>query len=218
MLQPKKLVCIFAHPDDESFACGGTIAKFANDGVEIHEICVTSGDFPHDAIKGKRREKELLRSAGILGVKSVSFLRFHDGELCNSNYHKIAVKITKILDKLKPDTILTFNQNGVSGHIDHVAVSMICSYLFEQINYIKRILYLCASEELKDRIGKKYFIYLPDGYKEDQVDWSHDVSRYFDTKIKSMKAHKSQLKDYLMLRTLLEPSLKKELFNIKTKK
>ncbi len=216
MLNPKKLVCIFAHPDDEAFGPGGSIAYFAGEGTDVTIISVTNGDMgKHDL--AKIRQHELRESATILGVKKVIFLGYKDGSLCNNNYHNVARDIKSILDKIKPDTLMTFDLNGVSGHIDHVAVAMECSYLFERLRYVKNILYFCNNKAEKKLIGKNYFIYFPEGHDKSDVDLVIDVKDYFDIKKRAMLAHKSQLKDALWLLTFLRKFLKEEFFKVVTK-
>ena len=195
----KVLVCIFAHPDDEAFGPGGTIAKLAKT-EDVYVICATRGEagMNHRADKNVRlaaiREEELLESAKILGVKKVYFLNYQDGTLSNSLYHKIASDIEAHLNTLRPETILTFEPRGVSGHIDHVAMSMVSSYVFEKLPFIKKILYYCISDKLRAR-HKKYFIYFPPGYKKSEVGRVENVASEWSTKLKAMYKHESQIKD-----------------------
>lgn len=210
---PKKIVCIFAHPDDEAFGPGGTIAYFCQK-CEVYEICVTNGDAGRNKKLGEIRKKELQASAKILGVKNVTFLEFHDGELNNANYHKVTDSIKKILKKIKPDTIMTFAQNGVSGHLDHVAVSMECSYLFEHVSFIKNIMYFTQQKTVKKIIGKHYFVYHPEGISESEADLVMNVQPLLKIKLKAMQAHKTQRSDYLMIRTLFGSLLAKEYFKV----
>lgn len=194
----KPLVCIFAHPDDESFGPGGTIATFAKTR-DVYIICVTSGQVgqkPKSVKKdlGEVRKQELLKSAEILGIKQVFFLDYVDGELCNNVYHEIAEKISKILQKIKPDTLLTFEQRGVSGHLDHIAVSMISSYIFEKLEFVKKIMYYCNIIQQRKLI-KNYFIYFPAGYKKSEVQETVDTTVVWDTKVKAMMVHESQKED-----------------------
>jgi len=222
---PKKIVCVFAHPDDEAFGPGGTIAYFASKGIEIHLICVTNGDADPQFSKGKVsgrqlgkiRRLELQSSAKILGVKSVTFLDFKDGNLNNNNYHDVINEINKIIDNINSDSLLTYYIDGVSGHLDHVAVAMETSYIFEHTKYIKNLFYFVQNSTMKKLIGSKYFVYHPTGFSKDEVDWVHDISPFFKTKIDAMKAHKSQLKDFFLIRTLFGKLLKEELFKIISK-
>ena len=86
------LVAVFAHPDDEAFGPAGTIAKLAR-SHDIYLLCATKGDAQGNTNLGQIRQKELLESARILGVKKVYFLGFADGTLSNSLYHILSWKI-----------------------------------------------------------------------------------------------------------------------------
>src|SRR3989344_3431403 len=137
----RPLVCVFAHPDDEAFGPSGTIAKFAQDR-DVYILCATNGEAGgnHKNIAQIRRN-ELLKSAKILGVKKVYFLNFIDGTLSNSLYHQLASKIETKLKILKPDSLLTFEPRGISGHIDHITVSMVTSYVFQRLSFVRKLLH-----------------------------------------------------------------------------
>lgn len=218
----KPLVCIFAHPDDEAFGPGGTIAKFARTR-DVCIICATKGEAgEHKGKKGKKglgeiRAEELRRSAKILGVKKVFFLGFLDGTLSNNLYHDIARKAEKILRKLKPGTILTYEPRGISGHIDHITMSMVSSYLFERLPFIKKLLQFCVLDTPARR-KRKYFIYLPPGYKKADVHFVSDVRGVWDTKIRAVMQHVSQLRDIKRIVKMYEKSPKVENFLVRVKK
>lgn len=211
---PKPLVCIFAHPDDESFGPGGSIAKFASER-DVYLICVTNGDAGKNSSDNKAladcRKEELKLSAKILGVKEVIFLGFKDGCLCNADYHKVASKLEKLLDRLKPDTVLTFNLAGVSGHLDHISVSFITTYVFNKLDYLKTLLYWCEKKEVIKNI-KDYFVFMPKGYSRQEVDLIVDISSFWDTKVKAMNAHLSQLHDINWILPLQAKTPKEEYF------
>ncbi len=219
MIKPKKLTCVFAHPDDEAFGPGGAIIHYAKH-CEVHIICVTDGGAgrssdPTSANKlSMVRKREMKESAKILGVKSVTFLDYPDGELCNSNYHAVAKSIQIELDRLKPDTLLTFNLDGVSGHLDHVAVAMITSYLFEKLSYAKNLLYFCEKREIKDILKDSYFVYFPPGYTAGEVDFVLDVSPYHEQQVRAMQKHVSQKEDCNWILREFGPYLNTEYFRI----
>src|SRR5260221_4883721 len=130
----KTIVGIFAHPDDEALFIGGTLAKLAEKN-NVYVICITNGDWngkQHDNTLRDIRKKEEENAALVLGIKKVFFLGFHDGTLSNNLYFTIAEKIQEKLDELKPEMLITFEPHGVSGHIDHIAASMISSFLFKK--------------------------------------------------------------------------------------
>src|SRR4051812_27216436 len=85
-----RLMFVLAHPDDESLGFGCTVAKYADEGVETYLVTATRGergwtgeenDYPGLEALGKIREEELLDAAKILGVHSVEFLDYVDGDL-----------------------------------------------------------------------------------------------------------------------------------------
>lgn len=212
---------IFAHPDDEAFGPAGTIATYAKT-ADVYLICVTDGESEeryktstHATLKDIR-DKELLASAKVLGVKEVFFLSYKDGGLCNNLYHEIAEKIQKKLDLVTPDTIITFEPRGVSGHVDHIAVTMIATYLWERVKYIKKIMYYCISKEQRDLQGE-YFIYMPPGYREDEVDEVVDVSAVWDKKLTAIHKHDSQMADIENFIKKISTIPKRELFLVNEK-
>lgn len=195
----KRVLCIFAHPDDESFGPSGTIHLLTKTH-EVYLVCLTNGDAGKNSHKtsklplAKIRQRELRASSKFLGTKKVFFLNYADGSLNNLQYHDIAKKIKKISDRLKPEIFITFEPRGVSGHLDHIAASMITSYVFERTPYVKKIMQFCLSKDQTSSMGE-YFIYRPDGYSTDVIDEVVDISSVRDLKTASMYLHKSQIHD-----------------------
>jgi len=219
----KKIVvaaCI-AHPDDEAFGPSGTIAKFAKQKHDVYILCATKGEagenrHPTDKSPLRTiREKELLESAKILGVKKVFFLGFTDGTLNNNIYHEVAGKIQTILEDIKPNLVITSEPLGVSGHLDHIAISMITTYVFFHLPFVKTLLYHCVTAEWIKKMTEiygEYFIYRPPGYKMSEIDKIIDVSSVWDTKIRAIKAHVSQKKDVDKILHMYSLFPKKEYF------
>ena len=97
-----KLMCVLAHPDDESLGNGGILAKYAAEGVETYLVTATRGergwfgdesDYPGLEALGKRREAELLAAASVLGIRRVQFLDYLDGELDQAHAAEAIVKV-----------------------------------------------------------------------------------------------------------------------------
>lgn len=197
----KPVVAIIAHPDDET-AMAGTLAKLSEER-EVYIICVTNGDAGENHHEKKEdllmlvREDELRASAQVLGVKHVTFIGFGDGSLSNNLYHKIAKKVQNKLDEIKPDTLITFEPRGITGHLDHIAVSMVTTYLFRKLPYTKTLMYSCMSEAQRNIASTlpEYFIYFPPGYKKSEVNTVIDVRPYWNKKIKAIQSHHSQKND-----------------------
>lgn len=116
-----------------------------------------------------------------------------------------------------PDTVLTFNTDGVSGHLDHIAVAMITSFLFEKLPYLKTLLYFCEKTEIKKILNDSYFVYFPPGYKQSEVDLVLDTSPYFDQQVSAMRKHVSQKEDCDWILREFHDFLKTEYFRILSK-
>src|SRR5262245_15465193 len=131
-----RLMAVLAHPDDESLGCGGTLAKYASEGVETFLLTATRGDSgryrgqrPGDAGHPGRsalasiRETELHAAAKVLGVHEVSLLDYRDQELDRADPRQIIAGIAGHLRRVRPDVVLTFAPDGAYGHPDHIAIS-----------------------------------------------------------------------------------------------
>lgn len=196
----KTAFVILAHPDDESFGPGGTVALLSQTH-DIYLFCATKGEAGEDhSEKGgeislpEKRAQELREASKILGVKEVVFLGYQDGQLCNNLYHEIAGKIAPYIQKLQPERIITSEPRGISGHLDHIAMSMIASYLYVKSDCVRELHYFCLSEDQRGT-AQEYFVYLPPGYKDYDISLRVDITPVLDKKIAAIKQHVSQIKD-----------------------
>lgn len=194
----KRVVAIFAHPDDEALGPSGTLAVLAQDH-EVYLVCITSGEAAgktneEKRVIGETRRREVANSAKIIGIKEVFFLGYEDGSLCNSIYHQLAREIAKKIEELRPEVLLTFEIRGVSGHIDHITTSLVTTFVFERYSFIKKLMYYVTTKK-ESEMMKDYFIYFPEGFERDEVDEVVDISGTWDTKVKAMHVHQSQIND-----------------------
>jgi LmbE family N-acetylglucosaminyl deacetylase len=127
-----KLMCILAHPDDESLGMGGTLAKYAKEGIETYLVTATRGErgrFGDAAVRpplhvvGEVREAELRAAAKELGVRELHFLDYIDGDLDRADPAEVQRQIVPLLRRIRPDVVLTFGPDGAYGHPDHIAIS-----------------------------------------------------------------------------------------------
>jgi N-acetylglucosamine malate deacetylase 2 len=194
----KPILAIFAHPDDEAFGPAGTIAQMAAER-DVYLICVTDGGAGmNEGEKGDLadiRSRELGESANILGVKQIFFLDYADGSLSNGLYHEIVEKIQKIVDNIQPEILMTFEPRGLTGHLDHIAVSLITSFVFEKSPNASEIWQYCLDHQQRRAFGNDYFIYAPEGYTEEEISRRRDVSDVWDKKVEAINKHQSQKHD-----------------------
>jgi LmbE family N-acetylglucosaminyl deacetylase len=126
-----KLMCVLAHPDDESLGNGGILAKYAAEGIETYLVTATRGErgwfgeeseYPGLEALGKIRESELLAAASVLGIRRVDFLDYIDGDLDQADPVEVIAKIVDHVRCVKPDVVVTFGPDGAYGHPDHIAI------------------------------------------------------------------------------------------------
>lgn len=136
------LLAVLAHPDDESFGMGGTLAYYASLANDVYLVCATRGEVGEVAPEmlagfnsiAELRESELRCAANALGLAGVYFLDFRDSGMTGSpdNQHPqalaaqpleaVAAKVVHYIRQLKPDVVLTFDPIGGYRHPDHVAI------------------------------------------------------------------------------------------------
>lgn len=134
----RTLMAVLAHPDDESLGVGGTLAKYAAEGVDVFLLTATRGD--SGRFKGHRsgehphpgplalasiREAELRAAASALGVRGVLLLDYHDQCLDRANPREAVERIVGHLRRIRPDVVVTFGPDGAYGHPDHIAISQL---------------------------------------------------------------------------------------------
>lgn len=126
-----RLLGIFAHPDDETFCAGGTLAKYAAGGVEVMVVSATRGDAGQirDARLATRRtlgdvrDRELRAACEALGVQHVECWDFLDGMLREADPRELRGELVDLFSGFRPDVVLTFGDDGAYGHPDHIAIS-----------------------------------------------------------------------------------------------
>lgn len=130
-----KILCIFAHPDDESYIVGGTLARAKEQNAEISLISLTRGDkgvqhVDDPSAKHKiteTREQELHDACQILGINELILWGYPDGGVDQAPAQEIIDRVAKEIERIKPSTIITFGPNGVSRHRDHIATGILAA-------------------------------------------------------------------------------------------
>ena len=146
----KTLLAVLAHPDDESFGLGGTLALYARRGYDTYLVCATRGevgmvdDLGGHASIAELRESELRCAAKHLGLTGVYFLGYRDSGMPGSddNRHpnaqvnrpveEVAGRVVKYIRELKPDVVLTFDPIGGYKHPDHIQIHRATALAFDR--------------------------------------------------------------------------------------
>jgi len=129
-LAGRTVLAIFAHPDDESLACGGTLARLADAGVRVILICASHGEagsisdaaLVPDGDLGGVRMRELQDAAAVLGVSELIVLDHSDGNLCWKDSPQFENEIVEAVRRYRADAVITFDEDGLYWHIDHIGV------------------------------------------------------------------------------------------------
>jgi LmbE family N-acetylglucosaminyl deacetylase len=130
---------VWAHPDDETYLSAGLMAQAVRSGSRV--VCVTAtrgeeGSFDEErwptATMGRVREAELLRSLEILGIREHHWLDYHDGTCAEVDPSDAVARIRDFIDRVRPDSVLTFGPDGMTDHPDHKAVCAWTTEAFER--------------------------------------------------------------------------------------
>lgn len=198
---PKIVMTIQAHPDDQEFSVGGTLAKWAKAGCEVVSVVITSGDSgSNDPSKGadykaelaRLREGEQLAANQVLGVKETVFMRYPDGEL--EPTIPLRKELTRLIRKYKPDVVITGNPeawfygNEYLNHADHRAAARAgCEAVFPSAG--SRLIFAeLLSEGFEPHEVRRLYI-----HGTDKPDTWVDVTETIDIKVKALQQHASQV-------------------------
>ncbi len=180
MTTKQTLLAVLAHPDDESFGMGGTLALYSQQGWDVYLVCATRGEVgtvDPEHMQGfssiaELREGELRCAASHLGLKDVFFLDYRDSGMPGSpdNRHpdaqvahpveEVAGKVVKYIRELKPDVVVTFDPIGGYRHPDHIHIHLATVMAFEKA--ADPAFELAAGTPFKP--GKLYFHTIPRGF------------------------------------------------------
>ena len=178
------ILAIGAHPDDVELGCSGTIAKEIALGKKVGIIDLTRGELGTRGT-AEIRDSEAKKAAGILGVSFRENLNFKDGFFTNDEVHQL--ELIKVIRKYKPKIILC---NAIDDrHIDHPkGAKLVVDSCF--LSGLKKIKTNIEGTDQNPWRPENIYHYIQ--WKNLNPDFVVDISEYFDTKIKSVKAFKSQ--------------------------
>ena len=152
MTPPRTILAVLAHPDDESFGLGGTLALYTQKGYDVYYLCATRGEagtVDEEHLRGfsstaEMRTDELMRAAKHLGLKGVFFLGYRDSGMSgteenkhpdaqiNHSINEVAGRVVKYIRELKPHVVLTHDPIGGYKHPDHIHIHKATKLAFEK--------------------------------------------------------------------------------------
>ena len=229
-----RLMCVLAHPDDESLGTGGILAKYAVEGVGTYLLTATRGEqgwfgpedeYPGPEALGAIREQELRNAAAVLGLQEVVFLNYCDGELDRAGTDEVVGKIVTHLRRVRPHVVVTFDPFGAYGHPDHVAICQFATAAvvaaadpayaggFGQPYRVAKLYYFVATRARLAAYQAAFgeLVMHVDGAERHGVGWvpwaittQVDTAAYWQQVWQAISCHRSQLPGYEALRNLPE--------------
>jgi LmbE family N-acetylglucosaminyl deacetylase len=221
-----RLMAVLAHPDDESLGVGGTLARYASEGVQTFLVTATRGENGRSgSLKcsspeelGRVREAELLAAAKVLGLSDVSFLDYVDGALDRVDSREAISKIAAHITRVRPHVVMTFGPDGAYGHPDHIAISQLTTaavvYAAHQQSPeapVAKLYYMAWTRTRWDayQAALKKLTSKVDGVERQATPWPDwavttviDTAKQWPVVWRAVSCHESQISAYENLRDL----------------
>jgi LmbE family N-acetylglucosaminyl deacetylase len=199
-MSTRRMLCVFAHPDDECLGPGATIARYAIEGVEIYMTTFTCGEAGSIGISNeldpdelcRRRVGELADACDALGITDHRIIGVPDKGVADVDREWAIAQITKDIDRYKPHVLMTFHHAGVSRHPDHIAVASYLEEAFERCEGDDAPLKLyqwAMSEEMASRYDRD-IAWAPENEINTVITPSAEA---IDRKIAAIEAHVTQI-------------------------
>ena len=203
-----RLLAVFAHPDDETFRPGGTLALLARQSVRVEVLTFTHGEAgscgdpalcaPEEL--SAVRERELRCACAALGVQPSRLLDYADGHLQEADSETMIAHILSVVNEVKPQVLLSFGPDGLSGHPDHIAVGHWTAEAFRRAEEIAALYTLAVPQSLAQKLDMRQLHPVPD----ETIALTVDVSSVWETKLSAMRCHATQISSSPMMSAPVE--------------
>jgi LmbE family N-acetylglucosaminyl deacetylase len=190
------LLAVFAHPDDETFRTGGTLALLAQRGIKVHVLILTRGaagscgNPPLCTMEELPavRERELRCACVALGIQPPNLLDYIDGHLPEMNAETMITHILSVVNEVRPQILLSFGPDGLSGHLDHIAVGQWTAEAFRYAKSVAALYTVAVPQSLAQRLDMRQIRPVAD----EAIALTVDVSSVWETKLAAMHCHTTQ--------------------------
>lgn len=193
----QNLLAIFAHPDDETYRCGGTLTLLARRSVRVQVLTATRGEAgacgdpplcrPEEL--PFVREEELRGACAALGVLPPRLLAYQDGRLDQVAPEQLTERILDVVRQLRPQVMLTFRPDGLSGHPDHIAIGKCAAEAFRRAGDIAALYTVAVPRSVAERLGLQHLRSVPD----EAISLTVDDSPVWEAKLAAVRCHATQL-------------------------
>jgi LmbE family N-acetylglucosaminyl deacetylase len=214
----RRVACVFAHPDDDTYGVAGSLALHASDELQLTVIMATSGGAgriadPSLATRetlGRVREAEDVASWRALGFDpDVRFLRHPDGGLARIPREHLVLEVRDLLEETAPEVVVTFGPDGITGHEDHVAIGAVATEAFQSTRTsssgqaFSRLLHNVVPQSSLDRLNELFRErglepmdptqpFMPRGVPDRTIGVRVDCSSVYERKLEAIRCHKTQ--------------------------
>jgi N-acetyl-1-D-myo-inositol-2-amino-2-deoxy-alpha-D-glucopyranoside deacetylase len=216
------LAGVFAHPDDDTFSIGGTVALHAGN-LDVLSILATSGEAGEIAAGsgatkrtlGRIREGEARAAYAALGTPDarIEFLRRRDGGLKRARRPALVDCVSDLLAEFVPEVVVTFGPEGVTKHDDHIRIGEVATEAFHRVRSrarrpgaFERLLYTAVPwsrirewQQMQVEAGQEPMDpdapYTPRGVDDDTIAIEVDTRRAVDRMVAALRAHRTQAGD-----------------------
>lgn len=192
------LMAVFAHPDDEAYGPGATLARYAADGHRVVLVTLTRGeagrlgpcaDLPAAEV-ARLRTRELQCAAAALGISELSHHALPDRGLADLSDAEGVALIRREITRYRPGIVIAFEPQGLSRHPDHVTVARWCRRAVENLPDPVRLLYYGISRAMAERAAAvREVTFLTD----DAITHALPTERWAEAKHAAIRCHESQL-------------------------
>lgn len=156
-----RVLGVWAHPDDETYLSGALMAFARANGQQVVCVTATAGErgtsdpdrWPPEELAKVRRE-ELAEALGLLGVEEHHWLDYADGGCASVPDDEAVERIADLVRSVRPDTLVTFDPSGMTGHADHVTVSRWATEAWRRVGGTGRLLYAVKTRAWLDRFAE----------------------------------------------------------------
>jgi N-acetylglucosamine malate deacetylase 2 len=200
---PSVLLAVFAHPDDETFRPGGTLALLSQHGVRVEVLTFTHGeagscgDPPLCAAAELPavRERELRCACAAVGTQPPRVLDYPDGHVSGTDSEKMVAEILAVVHEVRPQVMLSFGADGLSGHPDHIAAGQWAAEAFRRAEGVAALYTVAVPQSLAQALNMRQVHPVPD----ETIALTVDVSPVWETKLTAMGCHATQVSSSPMM-------------------
>ena len=195
----QRLLLVFPHPDDESYGCGGTMAKYVQEErAEVFLLTLTRGEASSQGPKlglskdqmGEMRSREMEEVARVYGLAELFLMDFPDSGLEMLDPRELEEAITEVALQVGPQVIISYGPHGISGFTDHIITHAVVKRAFVELRskseQLRRFAMQCIPEEVAARAMRQLYAEPPEN-----IDCRIHVEPYLDFKRRGLEVQKS---------------------------